>query len=383
MAPSGLPPKASRSPHVGADGTRRPEQRLPVWAPRVNSAATLLPSYRSPPLGSTSRMPLVLKSAPYVALGVAVALLTYVRPTLPAAPLAIMRASAHVSQVFALQGLLSYLASTVLAPSEGDTRVDLSPGAFSHLVIVAGHSVYIGADFSDAGNNSNWYLVDYQRKPGAAQSFVEHIRLGVQVRSHTCGMRACCLTQSSSARRLQGPPGLSACSSAPTLKTLSTRVQATHDSEAALLVFSGGFTRTEAGARSEAGSYWQVADALGWFGMEAVSERALLEDRARDSFENLLFSICRFRQFAGVYPQKITIVSYNFKRERFVSAHAAALGFSADQVAFIGTPALDPQGAERVRLAGRNDSDRLRARCRSRGGVVTKRRVVRRARRPH
>lgn len=126
-------------------------------------------------------------------------------------------------------------------------------------------------------------------------------------------------------------------------------MQAAHESEAALLVFSGGFTRTEAGARSEAGSYWQVADALSWFGLEGVAERALVEDRARDSFENLLFSICRFRQFAGVYPQKVTIVSYDFKRERFVSVHAAALGFETEQVNFVGTPALDASGATKVR----------------------------------
>jgi hypothetical protein len=127
-------------------------------------------------------------------------------------------------------------------------------------------------------------------------------------------------------------------------------MQAAEESEGALLVFSGGYTRRDAGARSEAGSYWLVADAMKWFGAQGVRDRALLEDRARDSFENLLFSVCRFRQFSGSYPQKITIVSYDFKRTRFLKMHALSLGYSESQVNFIGTPALDAS-AFKVRLA--------------------------------
>lgn len=44
-----------------------------------------------------------------------------------------------------------------------------------------------------------------------------------------------------------------------------------------VLVFSGGYTREDAGAISEAGSYWQVADSLQWFGHTSVKRRALLE----------------------------------------------------------------------------------------------------------
>lgn len=66
--------------------------------------------------------------------------------------------------------------------------------------------------------------------------------------------------------------------------------------------------------------------------------------------ENLLFSICRFRQFTGVYPQNITIVSYSFKEERFVHQHAPALQIPHEMIMFIGTPALDREGAEKVLL---------------------------------
>ena len=125
-------------------------------------------------------------------------------------------------------------------------------------------------------------------------------------------------------------------------------LQATAKDDAAVLVFSGGYTRKEAGARSEAGSYWQVAHASRWFEHPEVADRTLLDDRARDSFENLLFSICRFRQFTGNYPYRITIASYDFKKERFVEHHAASIGFTEDQVDFIGTSALDAAGAQKV-----------------------------------
>lgn len=87
---------------------------------------------------------------------------------------------------------------------------------------------------------------------------------------------------------------------------------------ASLLVFSGGETRAAAGPRSEASSYWEAADALGWYGRPAVRGRSLLEVHARDSFENLLFSLCRFREASGRYPSRVTVVSFGFKRRRFV-----------------------------------------------------------------
>lgn len=40
---------------------------------------------------------------------------------------------------------------------------------------------------------------------------------------------------------------------------------------------------------------------------ESVRGRALTEEHARDSFENLLFSVCRFRELTGTYPHNITV----------------------------------------------------------------------------
>lgn len=42
-------------------------------------------------------------------------------------------------------------------------------------------------------------------------------------------------------------------------------------------------------------------------GKEDLRQRALTEEHARDSFENLLFSVCRFRELTGMYPHNITV----------------------------------------------------------------------------
>jgi hypothetical protein len=51
----------------------------------------------------------------------------------------------------------------------------------------------------------------------------------------------------------------------------------------ALLVFSGGQTRAEAGPRSEALSYWVVAKHFSWWHRASVELRATTEEYARDS----------------------------------------------------------------------------------------------------
>jgi hypothetical protein len=100
----------------------------------------------------------------------------------------------------------------------------------------------------------------------------------------------------------------------------------------ALLVFSGGQTRREAGPRSEAQSYWLLAEHYGWWGQ---SVNATTEEFARDSLENVLFGLCRFREVTGRYPKQITVVSWAFKAERF-ALHRAALRWPASNFAFVG-----------------------------------------------
>ncbi|GMJ12408.1 hypothetical protein like AT1G21370 [Hibiscus trionum] len=164
-----------------------------------------------------------------------------------------------------------------------------------NLVMVAGHSVYTSRTCGKVDKEGSWFLESYQKNPGQAATFLSHIKEGIE----------------STAR-----------------------------DDAALLLFSGGETRKDAGPRSEAQSYWTVAESKGWFGKEAsVKWRALTEEHARDSFENLLFSVCRFRELTGTYPENITVVSYDFKEERFANLHRSAIGFPESRFFYTGTPA--------------------------------------------
>ncbi|MBA0816086.1 hypothetical protein Gohar_000784 [Gossypium harknessii] len=174
-----------------------------------------------------------------------------------------------------------------------------------NLVMVAGHSVYTSSSCEKADKEDSWFLESYQKNPGQAATFLAHIKEGIE----------------------------------------STALD-----DEALLLFSGGETRKDAGPRSEAQSYWTVADSEGWFVMpsskvksslfapknyldllinnnewkeESLKWRALTEEHARDSFENLLFSV----------------VSYDFKEERFAQLHRSAIGFPESRFLYRGTPA--------------------------------------------
>ncbi|KAF6147389.1 hypothetical protein GIB67_003287 [Kingdonia uniflora] len=101
----------------------------------------------------------------------------------------------------------------------------------------------------------------------------------------------------------------------------------------------GGDTRKDVGPRSEAQSYWAVVDSKHWFRKkEDMRWRALTEEHAKDSSENLLFSISRFKELAGIYPYNITVVSYDFKEERFAQLHRSAIGFPETRFFYSGTP---------------------------------------------
>jgi hypothetical protein len=100
---------------------------------------------------------------------------------------------------------------------------------------------------------------------------------------------------------------------------------------------------------SEAESYKRLALANGLFGcvpeseMEVAQPRMLTEERALDSYYNILFSLVHFWRKTGVWPEHLTIVSHAFKRARLVDGHCAAIGFPRDKITFIG---INPPGIE-------------------------------------
>jgi hypothetical protein len=174
-----------------------------------------------------------------------------------------------------------------------------------NLIIVACHAVYTACDFAQPEADSSWCLQPFQK--GEPPAYIEHIRAGVELAARD---------------------------------------------EQALLLFSGGQTRSEAGPRSEAQSYWLLAEHFNWWGSESVRERAGTEEFARDSFENLLFGICRFRECSANYPEGVAVVSWGFKQERF-DLHRRAIRFPEERFRFFG-PNNPAELAEAVEGERRN-----------------------------
>jgi hypothetical protein len=110
-----------------------------------------------------------------------------------------------------------------------------------------------------------------------------------------------------------------------------------------LLLFSGGITHKDMGEWTEADSYYAIAEYYKWWlgdheilsSEESVKKRSSVEQYARDSFENLLFGICRFQQIAGQYPDEVTMVSWAFKENRF-DLHREALRFPVNSFHYEG-----------------------------------------------
>lgn len=106
---------------------------------------------------------------------------------------------------------------------------------------------------------------------------------------------------------------------------------------------NSGPTRKETRS-SEADSYARLAEASFYFRiLPEGSARARIhnEERALDSYSNVLFSILRFWSIYGTWPTKLTIVSHAFKRERLVDCHCGAIRFPLHRVDFVG---IDPPG---------------------------------------
>eukprot|EP01039_Chlorochromonas_danica_P002916 gene2916-3183_t len=135
-----------------------------------------------------------------------------------------------------------------------------------------------------------WYLLSYQRHQGFPQIISSHIQKGI---------------------------GL------------------LHTDEASLLIFSGGETRKEVGPISEAASYYFLAQTEHWLS-SSLASRVFLEEYARDSFENLMFSICRFREVTGHYPSYVTVVGFDFKQQRFQTEHRLALQYPEGNFSYVG-----------------------------------------------
>lgn len=74
---------------------------------------------------------------------------------------------------------------------------------------------------------------------------------------------------------------------------------------------------------------------------EEARDAVLLEERALDSYHNILFSRSLIYSRFKRWPTHISVVSHGFKKERLVDGHCSAIGLDLDRVNFIG---IDPPG---------------------------------------
>lgn len=143
------------------------------------------------------------------------------------------------------------------------------------------------------------------------------------------------------------------------------------DYENSVVLFSGSQTKIDAGPISEAQSYFLLMKKLinlattkdgfeqltSLFDIEImillesivkqlksnnISVNTLFsngyintEEYALDSFDNLLYSILRFKEITQWYPKHITIIGFGFKESRFLNYHARALDIPKDIIRYI------------------------------------------------
>ena len=208
------------------------------------------------------------------------------------------------------------------------------------LVLVAGHAPFKAAVTdvpANAQSDESWVLQSFQR--GEPPFYLEHIRQGVALAV---------------------------------------------DNPRSLLIFSGGRTRPEAGAWSEARTYLEIAKTHRfWLSdtadpndppLDEVTRRVTTEVFARDSFENLLFAICRFQQVVGSYPRNVTVVGWAFKAERF-GLHRRALSFPSLRFRYVGVN--DPVDLDSVQEGERTALDLFRRFPYGAGGALDEKRAGR------
>jgi hypothetical protein len=167
---------------------------------------------------------------------------------------------------------------------------------FQNLIVVAGHAAFKDSVIEppeDPEREDYWVLKAFQS--GEQPYYIEHIKCGVDLLRHD---------------------------------------------PKSLLLFSGGRTRLEAGHWSEAETYRQIASTYNYWCADAADTKALkerveTEEFARDSFENLQYSLYRFHQLTGNYPAHVTVAGWKFKQDRF-DFHRQTLGIPADRFSYVG-----------------------------------------------
>ncbi|KAF8587107.1 hypothetical protein K439DRAFT_1630961 [Ramaria rubella] len=174
-----------------------------------------------------------------------------------------------------------------------DSSLSTIPGRIpaKNLVVVAGHAIWKGCLPERRLDDSDWILEEYQKGTKSITAFFSHIVKGAE---------------------------------------------AALADKRSLLIFSGGHTRGTS-TTSEGESYFRLAIESNVFHNGYLPfKRATSEEYSLDSYQNLLFSIARFHEVTGSYPEHITVVGFEMKRRRFEELHIHALRWPKGRFTYIG-----------------------------------------------
>ncbi|MDQ3238963.1 MAG: hypothetical protein M3P33_00425 [bacterium] len=183
---------------------------------------------------------------------------------------------------------------------DGATRLEKNPlSNIKDLIIVPCHASFkaeVDIVPVDLGSDANWALFDYQK--GEVKFYLEHI---------------------------------------------SKAIEMLEDNKGSLVVFSGSCTRVDGGEWSEAETYHRIAltECFRRWGMSDPSKYNEITSRMRkdvwalDSFENMLGSLCEFKNAIGDNPRHVTVVGWKFKEER-IKIHMDALKFPMERFSYVG-----------------------------------------------
>ncbi|KAJ7690658.1 hypothetical protein B0H17DRAFT_583014 [Mycena rosella] len=169
----------------------------------------------------------------------------------------------------------------------------------NHLIIVPGHAIFTGTDPNLRMRVDQWAFQSYQTHQEVLQSSLLEV----------------------------------------IFKHISRAARLALQDERSLVIFSGGQTQPTS-TTTEGESYLRLALNAGLFESDTFN-RATSENHALDSFQNLLFSIARFREYTASYPHKITVVGYEMKRARFKDLHRTAIRWPESKFSYLGIDPLD------------------------------------------
>lgn len=173
---------------------------------------------------------------------------------------------------------------------------------YKHLIVIPCHGIWKGCNGccgDKAGElQDQWFLAPFQLEGQDHLCFKQHILKGIDIVKHD---------------------------------------------DSSILMPSGGKTKSDT-ELSESESYMNLLSCLMSSDVKNYASRIVPEKYARDSFENVIFLICKFYEVTGKYPEKITIIGFEFKRSRFLKNHLSqALSYPIENVEYIGNSPTPPE----------------------------------------